>query len=92
MRKFGGIMRYCLSVFRSRNETLYFATLLMKNGYRANIINTPKQLGLSCGISVQFSENLLGIARTLFSTKIFNSFVGFYLVAISNEKLVFTKI
>lgn len=92
MQNIGGIMRYCLSVFKSRNETLYFANMLMKNGYRANIINTPKQLGLPCGISVQFAENLLGIARSLLMTKNFSSFVGFYSVIASNEKMIINKI
>ena len=85
-------MRYCLLVFKSRNETLYFANLLMKNGYRANIMNTPKQLGLSCGISVQIADNLLGIARSLLATKEFTSFVGFFYVTIANNKMLIDKI
>ena len=92
MQNIGGIMNYCLLVFKSRNETLYFANMLMKNGYRANIINTPKQLGLSCGISVQFAENLLGIAKSFLRTKNFNSFVGFYRVSIANNQMIFAKL
>ena len=92
MQNIGEIMNYCLFVFKSRNETLYFANLLMKNGYRANIINTPKQLGLSCGISVQFAENLLGIARSLFQTKNFTSFVGAYRVRIANNNMTINNI
>lgn len=84
-------MHYILAVFKSRNETLYFANLLMKNGYHANIINTPKQLGLSCGISVQFSQSLLGIARSFLGLKNFNSFFGFYLFELNNGNIVLKK-
>ena len=54
-------MRFCLAVFRSRNETLYLANMLSMAGYRVSVINTPKDAGLTCGISVRFDESLSGL-------------------------------
>ena len=73
-------MQYILAVFKSRNETLYLANLLMQKGYSVNIINTPREIGPSCGISVQFAVSLLEQVRLQMTTKPFRSFYGFYKV------------
>lgn len=69
---------YCLAVFSSRNETLYLAKMLMANGYRAGVVNTPKDAGLSCGISVKFEEKNIANLKMLLASKPFRSFVGIY--------------
>lgn len=66
------------AVFKSRNETLYLANLLMSKGYRVFVVNTPKEVGQACGISVQFAENLLDIVKGLISSKPFRSFYGIF--------------
>ena len=81
MQKFGGNMQYVIAVFRSRNETLYLANLLMSKGYKVDIISTPREVGQACGISVKFSHTLLTIARGIIASKPFRSFYGFYKIA-----------
>ena len=69
---------YCLAVFSSRNETLYLAKMLAENGFRIAIVNTPKEAGLACGISVKFSSEFSNIAKIIISRRSFATFAGFY--------------
>lgn len=82
----------CLAVFSSRNETLYLAKLLTANGYRAGVVNTPKDAGLACGISVKFEEGNLPSVKILISSKPFRSFVGIYRVSNYGNRNVYEKI
>ena len=86
-------MRYVIAVFRSRNETLFFANLLRQNGFYSFVINTPKEAGQACGISVKFDEKILGFARKLLQSKPFRAFQGFYRITDGlNGKMVIEKI
>ncbi len=78
-------MQYVIAVFTSRNETLYFANMFKSNGIYAGIINTPKEAGRACGISIRFNENLYPIAQNFLKTKPFRSFYGFYRVFINGK-------
>ncbi len=77
-------MYYILAVFKSRSETLFFANLLKSNGLIVNVVNTPKQAGQTCGISVKFMPNNLAEVRRLLASRSFQSFVGFYTVMLRN--------
>lgn len=76
----GEFMRFCLAVFRSRNETLYLANMLNSAGLRVSIINTPKDAGFACGISIKFDERYLNTIQRFIASKPFRSFGGFYRV------------
>ena len=67
-----------LVVFNSRNETLYFAQALKNQGVFFQIVNTPKEAGQACGISVKCSERILPFAKNILSSRPFRSFVGIY--------------
>lgn len=71
-------MQYTLAVFRARNETITFATLLRSYGIKAQIVNTPRKINVSCGISVKFSTKDYDIAKQLVSRRKFDTFVGFF--------------
>lgn len=73
-------MTYILAIFSSRNETLYFANMLRTSGIFVRIINTPKEAGQTCGISVKFQDKSLVFAKHLLTTKPFRSFEGFFSV------------
>lgn len=73
-------MHYILAVFKSRNETLYFFNMFKSKRLPAQIINTPKEAGQACGISVRFNESNLSIAQSFLQTKPFRSFYGFFKV------------
>ena len=73
-------MEYGLAVFRARTETITFANLLKSYGVRVMVISTPRQINVSCGISVRFDENQIEVARGILARRKFNTFAGFYLV------------
>ncbi len=77
-------MLYILAVFKSRSETLYFANMLKNNGIAVSIINTPRAVSDACGISVKLSPKYLEQAKRYLSIRRFQSFVGFYSVALRN--------
>lgn len=73
-------MEYALAVFRARNETITFANLLRSYGVNVMIVSTPRQINVSCGISVRFGLSSLEQAKNLLSRRRFDSFGGFYKV------------
>ena len=73
-------MEYGLAVFRARTETVTFANLLKSYGVNVMIISTPRQINVSCGISVRFNQNEIEKARAILARRKFNTFAGFYLV------------
>lgn len=79
-------MYYILAVFKSRSETLYFANLLKGRGLLVGVVNTPRQAGQTCGISVKLMPNNLSQARQILSEQNFKSFVGFYSIILRNGR------
>ena len=71
-------MQYTLAVFRARNETITFATLLRSYKINAQIVNTPRKISVSCGISVKFSSSAQDMAQQLLQRRKFETFVGFF--------------
>lgn len=85
-------MHYILAVFKSRNETLYFFNMFKSKRLPAQIINTPKEAGQACGISVRFNESNLSIAQSFLQTKPFYSFYGFFKITKQGFNYIFQRI
>lgn len=83
---------YIVAVFSSRNETLYFANILKNNGFYVSIINTPKEAGQACGISVKFNYSIFNIAKEILYSNPFRTFVGFYSINLKNNRHQYYKI
>lgn len=73
-------MEYIAIVFRSRSDTVRLAEFLRKNGVRAEIINTPKEAGAGCGLSVKVSVSGLLPAKHAIRALGLSAPVGFFLV------------
>ena len=71
------IMNYVIAVFMSRSETLSFANMLKKINVPVAIVQTPRQAGKTCGISVKFHYENFSYAKDLLSRMRLNSFYGF---------------
>jgi hypothetical protein len=71
-------MKYSLAVFRARTQTLLFIKLLNSYGVAASVVNTPRCLNVSCGISAKFASLYLNIAKDIVNRRKFDSFAGFY--------------
>jgi hypothetical protein len=66
------------AAFRSRTEALTFSTLLASYNVPSVIVNTPRRISISCGISVKFLAKYQHIAIELLSRRTFDTFVGFF--------------
>ena len=85
-------MVYVIAVFRSRNETFYLANMLAVSGNQFMVINTPKEAGQACGVSVRFNEGSLPFVKKCLREKPFRAFVGLFRVAVEQNKLKLEKI
>lgn len=57
-----------LIVFRSRYEAMSFYNYLSSKGYNVKAVNTPRQISLSCGLSIRITgisqQGLLNLTKT----------------------------
>lgn len=75
-------MYYLLVVFSSRQDALAFLDQARSRRLRADIVNTPRSLSLSCGISVRVSPQGEGFILR-FAPK-YSSYSGTYLFSNKN--------
>ncbi len=73
-------MEYIVVAFRSRAHTVKFHGFLERNGVRSEIINTPKEAGVGCGLSVKVSTNLIDVVKKGVKIASLASFVGIFKV------------
>lgn len=85
-------MQYAIAVFKSRNETLFFANFLRNNGIMTAVVNTPKEAGGACGISVKFPLDSLSAVKGALARRGSTSFVGFLKVTDMGVRKVYEKI
>ena len=73
-------MEYLIIAFKSRAHTIKFYNLLSAIGIASQIVNTPKQAGVGCGLSVKVKkDNLALVKRALFNANL-SSFAGGFAV------------
>lgn len=73
-------MEFIIMAFRSRAHTIKFYNLLKANGLSVEIINTPKEAGVGCGLSIKFMPQNLNLVKRAFSITSLSSFAGFFAV------------
>lgn len=73
-------MEYVAVTFRSRAQTVRFYEYLSGYGVRGEIINTPKEAGVGCGLSVKIPVAVFPIAKRAAKSFDGGSFAGFFLV------------
>jgi hypothetical protein len=71
-------MTEILAVFRSRSQAIDCAGKLKSFGVAAELINTPKEANIGCGLSVKFLANNFGRVRKLISSSNYSAFFGYY--------------
>ena len=79
-------MEFVVVAFRSRAHTVKFAEFLRVNGVSAEIINTPKEAGVGCGLSVKVSKAVFASVKRAVQVTNLNSFAGFFLVTVVGGK------
>ena len=73
-------MDYIIASFRSRAHTIKFYNLLRSNDIGVELINTPKEAGVGCGLSVKFKKEQLSFVRQGVYRANLPSFAGFFAV------------
>lgn len=73
-------MEWIIVAFRSRAHTVKFSELLAKNGIQNQIVNTPKEAGVGCGLSVKISRIYFNVVKKAVFKVDLNSFAGFFSV------------
>lgn len=80
-----------LATFHNRTQALQFSNQLKGMGVNVKIINTPREISTSCGLSVMFSYNSINKARVVINSNRFASFKGFYLKKDNGRMYIYEK-
>lgn len=70
---------YIFATFHNRTQALQFASSLKAMGVNNKIINTPREISTSCGLTIIFDYKQLNRARALINSQKYMSFRGFYI-------------
>lgn len=82
-------MEYIIVVFRSRASVVAFSEFLTTRNIKNQIINTPKEAGIGCGLCVKININTFQYVKRYINGVWLNNFVGFYLVKnLANKRIV----
>ncbi len=82
-------MEYVVVAFRSRAHTVKFHSFLSKNGVPCEIINTPKEAGVGCGLSVRIAPIYTNVAKRGVKITALPSFAGVFSVkTVAGRRLV----
>ena len=73
-------MKYLIVAFKSRNNLLSFVKMLRYNGVAVDIINTPRSISVSCGLSAKTDFRNINLIINKLSQINYESFIGIYLV------------
>lgn len=85
-------MKYYIAVFKSRSQAMKFYDKIKKSGFLVSIINTPRQAGLGCGLSLKFSNNDLSAVSRLIALESLSSFGGIFKVTGSGHTLTLQRL
>jgi len=69
---------FYLIVFRARSETMKFYSILSSYGVNSEIVNTPRQVSVACGISLKILSKDLPIAKEILNRRQFSTFAGIF--------------
>ena len=82
-------MEYIIVAFRNRTQTILLYQVLSESGVNCEIVNTPKEAGVGCGLSVKIPKFATAKVKMLLQTGKFNTFAGFFLVKmLAGNKIV----
>ena len=69
-------MDYIIAVLQTRTQTMAFFQYIKRFGVACMIIDTPKTISKSCGISVRFPESKFNLVKSICNQNY--SYVKFY--------------
>ena len=75
-------MEYIVVAFRSRTHTVRFSEYLRNLGINNEIVNTPKEAGVGCGLSVKISTSVYPQVKLAIRNADLKSYAGSFLVKV----------
>lgn len=85
-------MKYIILAFKSRNDVFNFIKVLKRNNITSSIINTPRSISTSCGLSIKIFYHYYPIAIRLIKQNYTTGLIGAYLIETNGIKEQLTKI
>jgi hypothetical protein len=85
-------MTEILAVFRSRTQAADFAEKLKNYNIKSQLINTPKEANVGCGLSVKFESDVFNLVKRVIANGKYTAFYGFFKYDKNYGKLIITPI
>ena len=73
-------MKYLIISYKSRNSLYAFAQILRQYGIASTIINTPRNIALSCGLSLKVDFGHFSRVASLINNVNLSGFWGVFLL------------
>ncbi len=73
-------MRFLILAFKSRNSLYSFNKLLRQYNINTMIINTPRSVSISCGLSIKADYRELGMIKTILQQSNVDGFLGMFTI------------
>ena len=73
-------MPFGIASFRSRQQVFAFEAALSRGGVRAEVVSTPREVALGCGLSVRFELADAADVRDVYLRTRPGNLIGFYRV------------
>ena len=83
---------YIIVSFRSRLESIMLKKELDKRGLFSEVVSTPKEANVGCGLSVKINPYQISFVKKLVLTSGFKTFIAFFKVDTINGKNTVTII
>lgn len=72
-------MKYLIISFKNRNNLMTFNRILTNRGIVTSIINTPRRVAISCGLSIKTDLRNLTTVINILNQNNFSDFIGIFL-------------
>lgn len=69
---------YAIASFRSRQQVMNFENQLRRAGIRGEVVSTPREIAVGCGLSVKFDMSDLGRVKELCRVAPPQNMIGIY--------------
>ena len=73
-------MTYILAIFRSRSQAVDCNIRLKSFGVAAELINTPKEANIGCGLSIKIPHETAFRAKKIITKANYSAFYGYYVM------------
>lgn len=82
---------YGVAAFRSRQQVLRFEAALRRQGVPTQVVTTPRDVSMGCGLSVRFPMEYLGAVRRALLTENPGNLIGLYRAEYDGGRLRVTR-